>query len=102
MFDPVNLLDISNVDHCGELFQEMIELVGDEIAVVHLKDYKHSEDGKELVTIGVGAGMGEMDYRGIMRFLKKEKPHIFATLEDSKPENAAFCAAAMQKAYKEA
>jgi len=102
LFDPVNLLDITNVEHCGELFQEMFELVGPEIAAVHLKDYAHSADGKKLTTIGIGAGMGEMDYSGIMRYLKKEKPHIFATLEDSKPENAAFCAAAMQKAYREA
>lgn len=102
LFDPVNLLDISNVDHCDELFQEMFELVGDEIAAVHLKDYRHSPDGKELQTIGVGAGLGEMDYSKIMRFLKTEKPYIFATLEDSKPENAAFCAVAMRKAYEEA
>lgn len=102
LFDPVNLLDISNVDHCDELFQEMFELVGDEIAAVHLKDYRHSPDGKKLVTIGVAAGLGEMDYSGIMRYLKKNKPHIFATLEDSRPENAAGCAAAMQRAYEEA
>ncbi len=102
LFDPVNLLDKENVDHCDELFQEMFELVGQEIAAVHLKDYRHSEDGKELITIGIGAGLGEMDYSGIMRFLKREKPYIFATLEDSKPENAAFCAAAMRKAYEEA
>lgn len=102
LFDPVNLLDITNVDHCDELFQEMFELVGNDIAAVHLKDYAHSEDGKKLTTIGIGAGMGEMDYSGIMRYLKKEKPHIFATLEDSKPENAAFCAATVQKAYRDA
>ena len=102
LFDPVNLLDISNVDHCDELFQSVIELVGDDITVVHLKDYKHSDDGKELVTLGVSAGMGEMDYSRIMRFLKREKPYIFATLEDVKPENAVFCAAAMKRAYEDA
>lgn len=102
LFDPVNLLDITNVDHCNELFQEMFELVGAEITAVHLKDYVHSEDGRQLTTIGIGAGLGEMDYSGIMRYLKKEKPHIFATLEDSTPKNTAFCAAAMQKAYRNA
>lgn len=102
LFDPVNMLDITNVNHCDELFQELFELVGPEIAAVHLKDYKHSPDGKELITIGVGAGMGEMDYSQIMGYLKREKPFIYATLEDSLPENAAFCAAAMQKAYAEA
>lgn len=102
LFDPVNLLDITNVDHCDELFQELFELVGTEIAAVHLKDYRHTPDGKDVVTLGVGAGTGEMDYTAIMRYLKKEKPYIFATLEDSTPQNAAFCAAAMRKAYEEA
>lgn len=102
LFDPVNLLDISNVDHCDELFREYFELVGEEIAAVHLKDYRHTPDGKELVTIGVGAGLGEMDYSQIMRYLKENKPHIFATLEDSTPADAAASAAAMQRAYAQA
>lgn len=102
IFDPVNLLDISNVDHCSELFQEYFELVGEEIAAVHLKDYRHTPDGKELITIGVGAGLGEMDYSQVMGYLKKNKPHIFATLEDSTPSDAAASAEAMQKAYAQA
>lgn len=102
LFDPVNLLDSSNVDHCQELFQEFFELVGTEIAAMHLKDYKHTPDGKKLITIGVPAGMGEMNYRGIMAYVKREKPFLFATLEDTKPENAALCVNAMQKAYDEA
>lgn len=102
LFDPVNLVDISNVDHCQELFQEFFELVGTEIAAMHLKDYKHTEDGKGLMTVGVPAGMGEMDYSGIMAYIKREKPYLFATLEDTTPENAAVCVEAMRKAYAEA
>lgn len=102
LFDPVNLLDMTNVDHCQELFQEFFALVGPEIAAMHLKDYRHTQDGRELITVGVPAGMGEMDYRGIMSYMKREKPFLFATLEDTKPENAALCLRAMQKAYEEA
>ena len=102
LFDPVNLLDIENVDHCEELFQEVFELLGPDIVAVHLKDYVHTDGGKTLVTVGIGAGLGEMDYTSIMRYLKKEKPFIYATLEDTTPQNAAFCAAAMKKAYEEA
>ena len=29
-----------------------------------------------------------MDYTEIVQFLKKKKPYIHATLEDTKPENA--------------
>lgn len=100
LFDPVNLLDAGNVDHREEIFQEFFELVGTEIAAVHLKDYITSPDGRELIQIG--AGLGEMDYSGIMAFLKREKPHIFAILENSTPDNAAGCAEAMRRAFEQA
>ena len=102
IFDPVNLLDITNVDHCQELFAEFFSLLGREIAVVHLKDYRHAAGGRELVTIGVGAGLGEMDYAPIMRYLKAEKPYLYATLEDSTPADAVASAEMMRKAYAQA
>lgn len=100
LFDPVNMLDLENVDHREELFQEAIELLGKDIAMVHLKDFVRTSEGHGLKS--VGAGTGEMDYTAIMRFLKKEKPFIYATLENTTPENAAACRAAMQKAYEDA
>ena len=45
------------------------------------------------------SGEGEMDYSAIMKYLKKEKPFIYATLENTTPENAAACRQAMQDAY---
>ena len=100
LFDPVNMLDLDNVDHREELFQEVIERLGKDIAMVHLKDFVRVDEGYGLKS--VGAGTGEMDYTGIMRFLKKEKPFVYATLENTTPENAAACRASMQKAYEEA
>ena len=84
ILDPVNLLDESNAADHRRIIQEAIELLGEDVAVVHLKDFK-VQDGKLL---SMGAGMGEMDYTGLMRFIKKEKPYIHATLEDTKPDNA--------------
>ena len=97
LFDPVNLLDRENVGRRDELFAEAIELLGKDIAMVHLKDFVFSEDEKGLRA--VGAGTGEMDYSAIMRYLKKEKPYIYATLENTTPENAAACRRAMQDVY---
>ncbi len=97
LFDPVNMLDLNNVDHRDELFQEAIELLGKDIAMVHLKDFVRVNEGYGLKS--VGAGTGEMDYSAIMRYLKKEKPFIYATLENTTPENAAACRQAMQDAY---
>ena len=98
ILDPVNLLDESNAaDHCG-IIQEAIELLGEDVAVVHLKDFK-VQDGKLL---SMGAGMGEMDYTGLMRFIKKEKPYIHATLEDTKPDNAVAARLFIQKQWEQA
>jgi len=97
LFDPVNMLDLDNVDHRDELFREAIELLGKDIAMVHLKDFVRVNEGYGLKS--VGAGTGEMDYSAIMKYLKKEKPFIYATLENTTPENAVACRQAMQDVY---
>ncbi len=99
LFDPVNLLDANNAGHAGEVFDETIELLGKDICMLHLKDYVRT-GGTDLKSIG--AGTGEMDYTRVMRFVKAEKPYLYATLENTTPENAASCREAMQRAYDEA
>ena len=34
-----------------------------------------------------------------MRFMKREKPYVYATLENTTPENAVLCREKMQQAY---
>ncbi len=84
IFDPVNLLDESNADTREEVFETAMNLLEKEIAVIHLKDFK-AETG---VTSCMAAGLGDMDYRSILRFAKEKKPFIHATLENTRPENA--------------
>jgi len=84
IFDPVNLLDISNYKNDKNIINETMELLKDEIAVVHLKDYQ-VRDGK---LVSVAAGTGEMDYKPILKFIKENKPYIHVTLENTNPENA--------------
>lgn len=98
ILDPVNLLDESNAADHRRIIQEAIGLLGEDVAVVHLKDFK-VQDGKLL---SMGAGMGEMDYTGLMRFIKKEKPYIHATLEDTKPDNAVAARLFVQKQWEQA
>ncbi len=97
IFDPVNMLDLDNVEYKEEVFEEAIELLGPDIAMVHLKDYIRVNTGHGLKA--VGAGTGEMDYTSIMRFLKKEKPFVYCTLENSTAENSKECAEKMRKIY---
>lgn len=84
IFDPVNLLDISNYKNRDEIIREAIDVLGDDIAMIHIKDFL-IKDG-ELVS--VAAGLGEMDYTEILRFIKERKPYIHVTLENTLPENA--------------
>lgn len=84
IFDPVNLLGIDNYEQRDEIFAEAMDLLKDEIAVIHIKDFE-VENG-ELKSIAAGTGM--MDYRNIVRFAETNKPYIHTTLENTTPENA--------------
>ncbi|MDE6608265.1 MAG: sugar phosphate isomerase/epimerase [Lachnospiraceae bacterium] len=98
ILDPVNLLHISNYQNQTEIVREAIELLGKDVAVVHIKDYIVEED--KLVS--VAAGTGNMDYSDLMKFIKNEKPFIHATLENTVPENAVRAKEYIQKLWEEA
>jgi len=83
IFDPVNLLWTQNYKERDEIFAEAIDLLGPDIAMVHLKDFIPGEDKLS----SVGCGLGEMDYTAVLKFMKERKPFIHATLEDTRPEN---------------
>ena len=100
LFDPVNLLSLENMDHADEVIAEAIELLGPDVAMVHLKDFLPEDAGGQLKA--AAPGMGGMDYGRVMRFIKAEKPYIYATLENTTPENAVSCREAMQRAYDQA
>ena len=95
IFDPVNLLGNENVDRRSRVIEEAIDLLFNDIAMVHIKDYVRGE--KDLVS--VAAGQGEMDYREILHFLKRWKPYIQATLENTSNENAVESRKLIQEIY---
>lgn len=84
IFDPVNLLDLSNYRERDAIFEEAIDLLGPDIAMIHIKDFV-IKDGK---MDSVAAGTGEMNYDRIMKFIKERKPFVHVTLENTVPENA--------------
>ena len=79
IFDPVNLIETWNYEQREEIFAEAIELLGKDVAVVHIKDFI-IQDGK---MVSVAAGTGMMDYSQIVKFIKTQKPYIHVTLEKS-------------------
>ena len=100
LLDPVNLLNMENVDWREEVFAEAIELLGKDVAMIHFKDFLRQDAGGQLAATGAGQG-GMGDYRTILRFAKEQKPYVFATMENTTPENAVQCLQYLQKQYDE-
>lgn len=98
ILDPVNLLDYCNYKDQVAIVKEAIEILGDDIAMIHIKDFI-PEDEK---LTSVGAGLGMMDYTDIMKFIKERKPYIHVTLENTTPENNIQCKNHILKLYEEA
>ncbi len=84
ILDPVNLLEIYNYEKQDEILDEALELLGKDVAVLHVKDFQ-IKDGK-LVSVPVGQGM--CHWERVIPYMKKEKPFMHATLENTSPENA--------------
>lgn len=89
IFDPVNLLHPDNLDHRDEVLEEAVDLLGKDVAVLHLKDYRLEKDESGQVCMKACAcGTGEMDYRSVLSFAVQRKPFLQATMENTTPENA--------------
>lgn len=97
ILDPVNLLCMENADNREAVFQDAMEKLCDDIAIVHLKDFVR-QDGK---LVSVAAGTGEMQYDSILRFMKARKPFIQATLENTCNDNAVAARELIQRVYRE-
>lgn len=84
IFDPVNLLHVGNIEEQDKIIEDAFEILGDDIAVIHCKDYR--VEGDELISIP--AGQGSFNYPLLMKYIKERKPYIHISLENTSPENA--------------
>ncbi|MBD5161593.1 MAG: sugar phosphate isomerase/epimerase [Oscillibacter sp.] len=95
ILDPVNLLHSGNAEERDRVIGEAIDKLGEHVAVVHIKDFVRSGDDLRAVA----AGLGEMDYTRILRFMKERKPYIQATLENTTNDNAQTSREFLQREY---
>ena len=95
IWDPVNLLDIDNYKNYPEIFAEFTELLGPDICTIHLKDFRI--EGDRLLSCA--AGTGQMNFDGILSYIKAHKPHIHTLMEDTKPENAGLAKRFLEERY---
>lgn len=98
IFDPVNTISIHNYEKQDELLNEAFELLRDDIAVIHAKDFI-VKDGEVKSVI---SGRGILNYDLLMGLIKKYKPHIHVLLENTKPENAIEAKEFVERKYAEA
>lgn len=95
ILDPVNLLEIYNYEKQDEILEEAVELLGKDVAVLHVKDFQ-IKDGK-LVSVPVGQGM--CHWERVIPYMKKEKPFMHATLENTSPDNAVAALQHIKEVY---
>lgn len=84
IFDPVNLFHADNFDQREAILDEAMEILQDEIVILHMKDCV-LENG---VVRSMACGLGGMRYEKLLRFALDKKPGIQMTLEDTLPGNA--------------
>ena len=95
IFDPVNVLYTGNIDRQDEIIEQAFDLLRDEIAVVHCKDFV--VEGDELKSIA--AGTGGLNYPLLLKKIKQYKPYVHCTLENTVPENAIATRDIMENLY---
>ncbi len=95
IFDPVNVLHVGNIHEQDQIIKDAFEILGDDIAVIHCKDYK--VEGDELISIP--AGQGSFNYPLLMKYIKERKPFVHISLENTKPENAIATRDFMEELY---
>ena len=83
IFDPVNLVLPHTIQDQDNIFAEMIELLGNKIAAMHIKDTAIENGKKAWRKIGEGV----INYKPIFDWLKKNKPDMRLLREDAKMDS---------------
>lgn len=100
VWDPVSLLHPAAVGRAPELFSRFIELCGDAVAVLHVKDLEVVADearpewcdgtGSRLVCHGIGE-TGGVDLSAVLAWAAQSKPWIPAIVENGSAEGLSGC-----------
>lgn len=98
ILDCVNLLTADNYAQREQVVAEALELLGQRVAVLHLKDCV-LEDG---AIRGVPIGQGDMNFAPLLRFIKYDRPHLQGIMEETKEEHLADSIAYLNRLYDEA
>ncbi|MBP1043960.1 sugar phosphate isomerase/epimerase [Vagococcus sp. BWB3-3] len=77
ILDCANLMSPDNYLRQTEIVEEALDLLGNRIAMIHLKDFTIENQTIKIVPVGHGL----LDFKPILAYIKSQRPHLFATLE---------------------
>ncbi|WP_379161681.1 sugar phosphate isomerase/epimerase family protein [Paenibacillus sp. sgz5001063] len=82
ILDCANLMTVDNYQQQDTVIAEALELLGDRIAVIHLKDFT-VRDGQIVI---LPAGQGLLNFAPLLHYMKYKRPHIQGILESTPEE----------------
>ncbi|MDU5334890.1 sugar phosphate isomerase/epimerase [Enterococcus sp.] len=83
IMDCANLMSVENHQQQKEVIHQALTNLRDDICSMHLKDFVVENGQIKIVPVGTGW----MDYTQILKFLKYDKPLMFASLEATAEEH---------------
>lgn len=84
IYDPINTFRPNTEIDQEAMMNEAFELLGDDIAAIHIKDFV-IEDGK-IVPAHMGEGIFRFDV--LLKWIKERKPKIHVLMEETTPDNS--------------
>ncbi len=97
ILDCANLMSPANYLRQDQIITEAIELLGDRIAVIHLKDFTVEQGRVQIVPVG----QGRLHFHPILRYMKYKRPHIHGILESTPEADMEGSIAFLQRIYAE-
>ena len=84
IYDPINTFRPGEDIDQEAMMNEAFELLGDDIAAIHIKDFV--TEGGKIVPAPMGQGIFRFDI--LMKWLKEKKPLIHVLMEETTPDNS--------------
>ncbi|AIQ23073.1 AP endonuclease [Paenibacillus sp. FSL H7-0737] len=97
ILDCANLMSPTNYLHQEAIIMEALKLLGNRIAIIHLKDFIVQDGAIKIVPVG----QGWLEFEPILRYMKYERPHIQGILESTPESHLRESISFLQQIYEE-
>lgn len=95
VFDAANLLSLQNFHEQSRIIPEALDLLGDDIAVIHAKDFIAENGAMKTVP----AGRGQLNFAPVLDLIRAKNSGISVLLEEADETAAPLCAEFLQNQF---